>query len=190
MQPPIISESKERVLQIAEQLFSERGYAAVTLRDIADELGMKQASLYYHVPGGKESLFIEVTERMLRRHRNGLEDAIVHAGNGIEDQLMAAAEWLLSQPRMSQSDMPAISEHEAIRLSTIAYESLLVPVGSIFRRAYEQGQIRINNFNLLSGSLIAIVQGIHNLESRNVRQPKTELVHIMLDALLNGIRTS
>jgi AcrR family transcriptional regulator len=65
------SESRERVLQQAEHLFSERGYAAVTLRDIAAGLGIRQASLYHHVPGGKEQLYVEVTERNLRRIRMG-----------------------------------------------------------------------------------------------------------------------
>ena len=39
------STARERVLGVAERIFSERGYRAVTLREIADELGMKKASL-------------------------------------------------------------------------------------------------------------------------------------------------
>jgi AcrR family transcriptional regulator len=86
------------VLQIAERLFSERGYAAVTLRDIADELGIRQASLYYHAPDGKEELFVRVTEHSLERHRRGLEKVIVEADSNLREQLQAAARWLLSQP--------------------------------------------------------------------------------------------
>ncbi|MBZ0309485.1 MAG: TetR/AcrR family transcriptional regulator, partial [Anaerolineae bacterium] len=53
---------------MAEHLFAERGYTAVTLRDIAEAVGLRHASLYHHVPGGKEALFIEVTERTMKRH--------------------------------------------------------------------------------------------------------------------------
>jgi AcrR family transcriptional regulator len=52
-----VRDSTQRVLDVAEGLFIDRGYHAITLRDIADELGIKQASLYYHFPGGKEELF-------------------------------------------------------------------------------------------------------------------------------------
>ena len=103
MQRPA-SAARERVLQQAEQLFGERGYAAVTLRDIAAGLGIRQASLYHHVPGGKEALYVEVTERNLRRHHQGLELALAQAG-GMRAQLRAAARWLLSQPPMNLSRM-------------------------------------------------------------------------------------
>ena len=52
-----VRDSTQRVLDVAERLFMDRGYSAITLRDIADELGMKQASLYYHFPGGKGATF-------------------------------------------------------------------------------------------------------------------------------------
>ncbi len=132
--------ARERVLQAAERLFTERGYAAVTLRDIAEALGIRQASLYYHAPGGKEELFVQVTERGLERHRAGLETAISQAGEELREQLRAAARWLLSQPamnfaRMLRSDMPAIRESEANRLRLIAYQSLIAPLEAAFRPA-------------------------------------------------------
>jgi len=120
----VSSEARERVLQQAERLFSERGYAAVTLRDIAVGLGIRQASLYYHAPGGKEALYVEVTERNLRRHHQGLERALRQAG-GMRVQLRAAAHWLLSQPpmnlsRMLRSDLPAIAQAHADHLLAIS----------------------------------------------------------------------
>lgn len=51
---------RENLLDTAEQLFTSRGYTAVTLKDIAKALGIKQASLYYHFPLGKEDLYVEV----------------------------------------------------------------------------------------------------------------------------------
>ena len=38
-------EARERVLSVADRLFTERGYQAVTLRDIAQEVGIRHASL-------------------------------------------------------------------------------------------------------------------------------------------------
>jgi len=39
---------RRRILDNAARLFREHGYAATSLRDIADSTGMKAASLYYH----------------------------------------------------------------------------------------------------------------------------------------------
>src|SRR5688500_2573667 len=124
------TEARERVLDAAEQLFAQRGYAAVTLRDIGAAVGIRHASLYHHAPGGKEALFVEVTERHLERHRAGLVSVIAAAEPDLRAQLHAAAGWLLSQPpmdliRMTYSDMPAIAEAHAERLSWLAYGAMI-----------------------------------------------------------------
>src|SRR5512140_3141405 len=154
-----IGESRERVLHTAEHLFNERGYASVTLRDIADALGMRQASLYYHFPGGKEALFVEVCERSLSQHRTGLEEAIHHAGPEPRDQLRGAARFILSQSvpdlgRMTSSDMPEIAEAHARRLMQMAFDSLLRPIAAIFQHAYESGVSHSSETTLLAGAFI------------------------------------
>ena len=76
-----VKDSTQRILDVAEALFMDRGYSAITLRDIADELGIKQASLYYHFPEGKEQIFVAMAERLFERHREGLEAALQDSGH-------------------------------------------------------------------------------------------------------------
>jgi AcrR family transcriptional regulator len=58
--PPSKSEATRRsILEAAAGLFRERGYASVSLRDIADAVGLKTGSLYYHFES-KESLVEEI----------------------------------------------------------------------------------------------------------------------------------
>lgn len=49
--------SRERVLAAAAGIFSERGYAGATMRDIASAAGLQAGSLYYHYPS--KELLIE-----------------------------------------------------------------------------------------------------------------------------------
>ncbi len=186
------SEARERVLSVAERLFTERGYTAVTLRDVAAELGMRQASLYYHVPGGKEELYVTVTERGLARHRAGLEEAIAQAGPDLEAQLRAAAIWLLSQPpldwaRMVRSDMPAIGEAQAQRLTQAAYQALLGPLAQAFVQAREREGVRVPQPDLMAGSFIALISSLHDVAQFSPL-PREALADAMIDMLLNGIR--
>lgn len=44
------TDTRERVLRAARRRFTEQGFAATSLRDIADELGITKAALYYHFP--------------------------------------------------------------------------------------------------------------------------------------------
>ncbi|MGW7480042.1 TetR/AcrR family transcriptional regulator [Nonomuraea muscovyensis] len=48
--------SRERVLRAAAQVADERGVASVTMRKVAEHLGVEAMSLYYHVAGKDEIL--------------------------------------------------------------------------------------------------------------------------------------
>lgn len=47
---------KEEILNVSARLFKKKGYAAVTMRDIAKELDIKAASLYNHISSKQEIL--------------------------------------------------------------------------------------------------------------------------------------
>jgi len=53
--------TKERIMLAAVKLFAAKGYAAVSVRDIAEAVNIKKASLYNHFES-KEALFIEIVE--------------------------------------------------------------------------------------------------------------------------------
>lgn len=186
------SEARERVLDVAERLFMERGYAAVTLRDISETLGIKQASLYYHFPKGKEEMFVNVAERSFGRHRNGLEEAIHSAGSDLREQLRAIARWLFSQApmdlgRMMRSDMPSLSQEQSARLEHLAYESLLGPLESLFAAAHQARLIWSNHPSLAAGTIIAVLNAIHNLPEHYDAPPKLLMAEEAIEIFLNGI---
>lgn len=52
----------DQILDIAARQFRTRGYAAVSMRDIATEAGMRPPSLYYHFPS-KDDLVMAVMDR-------------------------------------------------------------------------------------------------------------------------------
>lgn len=60
-----VESTKERILLAAVMLFAERGYAAVSVRDIADRVSIKPASLYNHFES-KEVLFDTIIETINR----------------------------------------------------------------------------------------------------------------------------
>ncbi len=53
---------KKQILKTAAQLFKERGYSAVTMRDLAAAMDMKAASLYNHISGKQEILATLILE--------------------------------------------------------------------------------------------------------------------------------
>jgi AcrR family transcriptional regulator len=73
--------TRERILDIALQLFNEQGYDKTSLREIAERLGYTKAALYYHFER-KEDILLELH---LRIHALGA--AALERLGGIDENL-------------------------------------------------------------------------------------------------------
>ncbi|HUC00801.1 MAG TPA: TetR/AcrR family transcriptional regulator [Solirubrobacterales bacterium] len=58
---------RREVMAAAVAVFSEQGYRATSMSDIATKLGMGKASLYHYV-GSKEEILVELYEEVLREN--------------------------------------------------------------------------------------------------------------------------
>src|SRR5580765_5269419 len=66
---------KDQITQIAQNKFREKGYRAVSMRELADHVGIEAASFYNHFDS-KESILKEICFRMAAEFFNGIEAAI------------------------------------------------------------------------------------------------------------------
>jgi AcrR family transcriptional regulator len=183
---------RDRVMNAAEALFMLRGFAAVTLRDIAAEVGIKHTSLYHHVPGGKEELFVEVFKRSVARHEAGMRHALRDADPDIRSQLHAISDWFLGQSpmdlvRMTRSDIPALSSDAASELEQLTYESILKPLEAVLRQAHARGEIITSDFALVAGGILGMIQSLFSVPDYAVRPSREQMGRDLVDAFLNGI---
>jgi AcrR family transcriptional regulator len=187
-----ISQAKEQVLLKAAQLFNERGYTAVTLKDIAEALGVKQAALYYHFPKGKEQLFVEVIVRTYQQHGRGIQQVISQAENTFSARLKAIANWLLSQPpldmaRLARSDLPALAPENASKLVSLGEKYIQDPIRQVIIEAQARGEIRPIDTDIVATSIITMIETLHFVYSYK-HLPKSSLIDMMLDILVEGLR--
>jgi len=64
---------KSQILDAAAKLFSERGYTATSMRDIAENIEMEAASLYNHI-ASKEALLHSICFEMAQRFINAIAE--------------------------------------------------------------------------------------------------------------------
>ncbi|MCP2166745.1 TetR/AcrR family transcriptional regulator [Goodfellowiella coeruleoviolacea] len=82
------SDTRDRIQQIALELFAEQGYENTSLREVADRLGITRPALYYHYKT-KEDILVGVVEDLIRSI----------------DELL---DWARAQPRTQDARMAVL----------------------------------------------------------------------------------
>ena len=59
------SAAKRRILEVADKLIREKGYAALNVNEIAYQAKVSIGTLYYHFPKGKSSILLETRAKMV-----------------------------------------------------------------------------------------------------------------------------
>jgi AcrR family transcriptional regulator len=83
-----------RILDAAEALFAERGFAGVSVREIAGRVGLNQASIYNHFPS-KQALY----------------EAVLDRGFGPIRELLAGGAGGLDTPEAGERLLEALIDH-------------------------------------------------------------------------------
>ncbi len=138
------SGGRERVLHEARRFFLERGYAEVSMQQIADAVGMTKAALYYHFRD-KDDLFAQVVVREMSRQRESIERQIDRGGSLTElveriallyfDQLSPDGLRMMTDFKEHVPESRHADVHRELDLFVNALTSL-------FERAAQRGEIR------------------------------------------------
>jgi len=81
--PPDEPSTRERLIEAAIELFAERGYAAVTVRDLARATGLTTGSIYGNF-ANKAILLVEAIESRLAHDLEHLPDTLIETGSPAE----------------------------------------------------------------------------------------------------------
>lgn len=65
--------TRRRILDASTRLFSEKGFAASSMRELADRAGVALSASYYHFPGKRDVLLAIMTEAMEHLERGALQ---------------------------------------------------------------------------------------------------------------------
>lgn len=77
-----IVNTKQHILDVALDLFSQRGYSSVSIRDICGKVGIKESSVYYHFKNKKEifdelcKYFTDVTNNISQNFNVKMSEAV------------------------------------------------------------------------------------------------------------------
>jgi AcrR family transcriptional regulator len=175
----------------AGDLFLARGFRAVSLRQVASQLGIQAASLYHHCPAGKAELYERSIEEVMGQVRGQLERAIGELP--FRDGLHAAAEALMSSPpvdfrRIQEADLPALEAAggSAERVMGALHAGVHEPLRELVQQGKAAGDVREDaDEDLAAAALLALVLGLVASHGQHA----TAMLRPTLEILLRGIGT-
>ena len=89
--------TKEKIFDVSLDLFSKKGYDSVSLREIAEEVGIKKSSIYTHYPS-KEAILMDIFEYFT--------DLFEY------DEMLNSKEFLLSEDNPILLENPELFYHQ------------------------------------------------------------------------------
>ena len=129
MNRPVKSKSKTEILDLAIPLFAQSGYAGVSMRDIANAVGIKAASLYHHFPD-KQTLYLQAMARAFEDKAQGFTEALTVTGT--PEKRLAGFVKIFTALMSKDPDFRALLQRElldgdAMRLKLLAKEVFREP---------------------------------------------------------------
>lgn len=185
---------REEIVTVAAHVFSDRGFEAATLRDVAVAMGTDRASLYYYF-GSKEELLQEIVRQALGRDIEAAE-AVKRSKASTKDKIAALIEAMVNSyatnyPHMSVyiEDLGRIARQDSewsidVIARTRAYESL---VNSILAKGQRDGTLRKDlPVGLTALALFGMVNWMHRWYRPTIKWSPEEVAKTFTAIFLDG----
>lgn len=182
-------ETRDRLLDNALTLFSERGYAATGIRDIIEAAGVTQPTLYYHF-ADKQTLFCALIERYYGESQQRLEEILESQDDCVTRLRLFAANSLESScqdprvPRLMFQTYfgPRIPEIDGV-LDNLTQRRYGLVV-RIMKEGMTDGTLKASDAEFLALSFCCLIDQPINLFSRRAN-PRRYLTRKLVDSLLS-----
>jgi TetR/AcrR family transcriptional repressor of nem operon len=112
----INTEVRERIVATAYQLFLEQGFKSVSMDDIAKEVGLKKANLFYYYPS-KEALGLAVLGKHRKIFRERIDNRFADKLQDPIDAVVAMYSDLRERINIPGSDSPSIVTNIVVEMS-------------------------------------------------------------------------
>lgn len=186
-------ETKSRIIEAANILFSQRGYHAASIEDIATATGVSKANIYYHFKS-KEGLFLTLLDqfeaewKFLWAEQQQRYDSMIDMLYGmVETGLERGFHHPLNRAAREFFEEAWGKSKEGSRLIAIKTEENRAFYQSLIQRGVDSGEFKPANSADLGRILEGMFRGLSE-SSRDLNLDEAvRLYRVALDTLLNGI---
>lgn len=189
-------ETKKRITDKAKQLFTQKGYGAVTMNEVCEIAGVSKGSLYHHFPS-KDELFLQVLEEDSEQWNTEWEKKRT-ALTDVEEQLFALAEHYAND--FQNPLLKAMEEYSRSRIITDEVVQRLLRINDnnsqacreVLSEGMRKGEFAEGDLDQLVFMISSMMEGLSKIYytvDRDLEQAKISAYYQdAVRLLLNGIR--
>ena len=183
---------RDKILQTAKGLFIQRGYHGLSMRAIAEQVGVSKAALYYYFED-KQQLFLAILEESLAQVEN-LINEITAQGDSSQARIQLFVFRILGQPA-DQRAVIRLASQELAQLDAAARKAFEVEyqtrflgkISHIFDEGIQAGELRPLDSNSMTWALLGMLYPYfytaNNLELPQDETISGQLVTIFFDGV-------
>ena len=190
-----VNATKQEIMLRAEQLFAQRGYESVSMREIAEACDITKANIYYYFKD-KEALYLQVLESDMLEMIEALRSAAQREGTA-RDRIARIAETFVrllhSKPALIRMGMRPFGENEPDTLGLIQRhrQELLLPVERVLEEGMRSGELRLLNVPVTALSFVISMRVLVIMATKRLPGPdssESDMVLHTVELLFDGIR--
>lgn len=182
---------KERILNEATRLFAERGYDAISMREIAEALHVSKAALYYHYEN-KEALmlailmgYLEEIDQIIDRECPPHLDTHSRIANLVNSIFRQPPEQR-AVIRLASQEMPLLNRQTRQVFGDLYHKKFIGKIEAILAAGIERGELRSLDVKAAAWILLGMMYPFFYSMTRPNLKPEDPEISLMIDLFLNG----
>lgn len=181
----------KRILEGATHLFVTQGYHRISMREIAEAVGVSKAGLYYHFED-KEDLLLAILTAYLENMEQLLRE-IQQAGGSTRSQVNGMIRAIFAQApeqraiiRLASQEMVQLSQEARARFGLMYHEKFIAPIEAILQHGINRGELRALDVHLATWILLGMMYPFfYPAHERELGTPEAAL-DLMIDVFFDG----
>lgn len=193
------TDTRERILQVAEHLYADGGYERINLHVIADQIGVSKTALFHHFKN-KQELFYATLLHILARYRELFADALAGEGQSVRERLRHIMVGLTQQGpfdmmRFAREEFILLSPEQQTEVERAWRASLFDAVRRLLEDGVRRGELRGIDLSLSTYvfmHLCMLLPSVDGVRHSTLATPRDEVsvgraIDALLDLYLSGV---
>lgn len=189
------AQRRQQIMRVAAELFDTRGYQETSMEALAQQVGVRKATLYYYFQG-KDALLVEMHREMIDLILDAQRRRLDRAAHRPRELLLAIMTDLVSLMETHPGHLRIFFEHyrelpgpvrEEIAAKRDRYRNMLIDV---LDQGVAQGEFRIADTRLTALAVLGMSNWAYQWFRPGGGRTAAEVARYFYDTLLGGIEAS